>query len=114
MKWNTNNISLFLRIYRQFPTLWSLKEREYNNKSLRDASFNQLMCELKENELLGKMDARQVRAKIKSIKDVYRTEVHKVDKSKKSGCATEDVYVPKLIWFHEAAFLSEVTTKIYS
>ncbi|GFT38897.1 hypothetical protein TNCV_1585841 [Trichonephila clavipes] len=44
------------------------------------------MSELEENQLLGQMDNKQLKAKIKSIKDVYRTELNKIEKSKKSGC----------------------------
>lgn len=70
--------------------------------------FKQLMSELEENQLLGQMDKKQLTAKIKSIKDVYRTELNKIEKSKKSGCGADDVYVPKLTWFNDACFLSEV------
>lgn len=110
MKWNTSNISLFLQVYQQFPTLWNIKDKDYSNKSLRDLSFKQLMAELKENQLLGEMDAKLLKSKIKSIKDVYRTEIQKIEKSKKSGCGTDEVYVPKLSWFKDATYLSEVVT----
>ncbi|GFW86221.1 MADF domain-containing protein [Trichonephila clavipes] len=109
MKWNANNISLFLQLYQQFPALWNIKDKNYCNKSLRDTVFKQLMSELEENQLLGHMDNKQLKAKIKSIKDVYRTELNKIEKSKKSGCGVDDVYVPKLTWFNEACFLSEVS-----
>ncbi|GFV03059.1 hypothetical protein TNCV_3041631 [Trichonephila clavipes] len=66
------------------------------------------MSELEENQLLGQMDNKQLKAKIKSIKDVYRTELNKIEKSKKSGCGVDDVYVPKLTWFNEACFPGEV------
>lgn len=110
MKWNTNNISLFLQVYQQFPTLWNIKDKDYSNKSLRDTSFKRLMSELNENQLLGEMDAKLLKSKIKSIKDVYRTELQKIEKSKKSGCGTDEVYVPKLSWFKDATYLSEVVT----
>ena len=55
MKWNTNNISLFLQVYQQYPTLWNVKDKDYSNKLLRDVSFKGLMSELKENQLLAKL-----------------------------------------------------------
>ena len=76
MKWNTNNI-LFLQVYQQYPTLWNIKDKDYSNKSLRDASFKELMSELKENQFLAKMDAKLLKSKIKSIRDVYRMELQK-------------------------------------
>ena len=67
------------------------------------------MSELKENQLLGEMDAL-LKSKIKSIRDVYRTELQNIETIKKSGCGTDEVYVPKLSWFKDATYLSEVVT----
>ena len=44
-------------MYQQYPTLSNNKDKNYGNKSLRDESFKGLMSELKENQLLGEMDA---------------------------------------------------------
>lgn len=108
MKWTVANISLFLQVYQKFPALWNIKDKNYANKSLRDTLFKQLMAELEENQLLGEMDEKQLKSKIKSLKDVYRTELCKIEKSKKSGSGTDDIYVPKLSWFNEASYFSEV------
>lgn len=56
---------------------WNIRDKNYCNKSLRDTVFKQLMSELEENQLLGQMDKKQLKAKIKSIKDVYRKEEEK-------------------------------------
>ena len=78
MKWNANNILLFLQMYQQYPTLWNIKEKDYSNKSLRDATYKGLISELKEKQLLVEMDAKLLKSKIKSIRDVYRTELQKI------------------------------------
>lgn len=54
------------------------------------------------------MDVKQLKARIKSVKDVYRQELHKIEKSMKSGSGAAEVYSPKLAWFNEANYLSEV------
>ena len=58
------------------------------------------------------MDAKLLKSKIKSIRDVYRTELQKIETIKKSGYGTDEVYVglPKLSWFKDATYLSEVVT----
>ncbi|XP_046384737.1 uncharacterized protein LOC124155036 [Ischnura elegans] len=66
------------------------------------------MSDLEKHKLLGSMDMKQVKAKIKALKDVYRGELAKIEKSRKSGCGTDDLYVPKLQWFNEASYWSEV------
>ena len=108
MKWNVNCIIKFLNIYEQYPLLWNVKDKMYCNSKLKDEVFQRLSKELAENELLGGMDTKQLKSKIKSIKDVYRQELHKIEKSKKSGCGANEVYSPKLLWFHDASFLAEV------
>nr|CAH7740931.1 unnamed protein product [Callosobruchus chinensis] len=56
------------------------------------------------------MDAKLLKSRIKSIKDSYRQELQKIEKSKKSGCGTDQIYKPKLSWFTDATYLSEVVT----
>ena len=108
MKWNVDCIIKFLSIYEHYPLLWNVKDENYYNTKLKDEVFQRLSKELDENELLGGMDMKQLDTNIISIKDVYRQELHKIEKSKKSGCGAEEVYSPKLLWFHNASFLAEV------
>jgi hypothetical protein len=47
---------------------------------------------------------------LKTIKTVYKQELSKITKSKKSGVGTEVLYKPKLAWFEKAdSFLTGVT-----
>ena len=69
---------MFLEVYQQYPTMWNIKDKDYSNKLLRDASFKGLMSELKGNQLLGEMDVKLLKSKIKSIRNVYRTELQKI------------------------------------
>ncbi|CAH1981452.1 unnamed protein product [Acanthoscelides obtectus] len=108
MKWNSNNIVEFLNIYQQYPVLWNIKDKDYCNTKLKDGIFQRLFNELNEKQLIGGMDVMQLKAKIKSIKDVYRQELHKIKRSMKSGCGTEEVHSPKLAWFNEANYMEEV------
>jgi len=50
------------------------------------------------------MDEKQLKSKIKTIKDVYRHELAKTERSQKSGAGIEEVYSPKLLWFNSAHF----------
>lgn len=110
MKWNGNDIVVFLEVYRKYPLLWNIMHKDYTNKTLKEDNMKRLMSELEEHSLLGGMDLKQVKAKIKSIKDVYRQELQKIERSKKSGCGTEEVYTPKLSWFNDASYLNEVSS----
>ena len=67
------------------------------------------MCEeLEAENLLQGMNEKQLKAKIKSVKDVYRQELGKIERSKKSGSGAEEIYSPKLQWFDSASFFREV------
>ncbi|XP_022907986.2 uncharacterized protein [Onthophagus taurus] len=107
MKWNSN-ISKFLEIYENFPILWNIKLKNYHDTKLRDAVFEKLTEELKAEGLVEDMTPKQLKSKIKSIKDAYRQELAKIEKSKKSGMGTDDIYTPKLIWFGKADFLRKL------
>ncbi|KAF5301753.1 hypothetical protein FQR65_LT08735 [Abscondita terminalis] len=108
MKWNTRGIVEFLNIYEQYPILWNIKDKNYSNTNIKDDIFKNLVEKLNEKQLTVGMDVKQLKTKIKTIKGVYRQEINEIEKSKKSGCGTEEVYTPKLAWFKDANFLAEV------
>lgn len=108
MKWNVNDIVDFLNIYEDYPILWNIKHPDYSNSKLKDEFLSQLYNQLAEKGLVEGFDIKQLKAKIKSIKDVFRQELNKIERSKKSGSGTEDIYKPKLAWFKTASYLSEV------
>jgi hypothetical protein len=49
------------------------------------------------------MNEKQLKAKIKSVKVVYRQELGKIERSKKSGSGVEEIYLSKLQWFDSAS-----------
>lgn len=77
------------------------------NTPLKEVLYTKLLNQV--NEMgLGFYDMKQLKGKIKSLKDAFRQELVKVEKSKKSGCSAEDIYKPKLMWFNSAKYLAEV------
>lgn len=101
MKWNANNIV-------DYPVLWNIKHKDYCNVKLKDQVFKNMWKQLEAQGLVTEMDEKQLKAKIKNLKDIYRNELAKIAKSKKSGSGREDIYTPKLLWFDVAGFLREV------
>jgi hypothetical protein len=80
------------------------------NKRKRESALRRLVSVIAEHGL-GHFTCDMLRKRIKSIKTVYRTELKKVVKSKKSGASPEEIYRPKLSWFAKAdAFLNDVTS----
>ena len=58
--------------------------------------FKQICEELEAENLLQGMNDKQLKAKIKNVKDVYRQERGKIERSKKSGSGAAEIYSPKL------------------
>jgi hypothetical protein len=95
-------------MYEKYPLLWNIKHKDYCNIKLKDEIFKSFYSELESQGLVERMDEKQLKAKIKNIKDVYRNELAKIEKSRKSGSGTDDIYYPKLVWFDQANFFREV------
>ncbi|KAL4122357.1 hypothetical protein QTP88_014700 [Uroleucon formosanum] len=83
MKWNCNNIVDFLKIYEQYPLLWNIKHKDYLNIKLKDEIFKKLYADLENERLIMGVDEKQLEAKIKNLKDVYRNELAKIKKVEK-------------------------------
>ena len=92
MKWNCNKIVDFLKIYEQYTLLWNIKHKDYLNIKLKDEMFKKLYADLETEGLVMGIDEKQLKAKIKNLKDVYRNELAKIEKSKKSGSGTDEIY----------------------
>jgi len=69
MKWNSNNIIDFLKIYENYPLLWNIKHKEYCNIKLKDEIFKNFYLELESQGLVEGMDVKQLKAKIKNISE---------------------------------------------
>lgn len=106
-KWNSQDILRFLNIYEHYEALWNTQHSDYNSKNKRDRVMKELMKELLEKNIIVE-NIDSLRRKIKIIKNVYRQELVKMEKSKSSG-KVDEIYNPKLIWFKRAdAFLGNV------
>jgi plasmid replication initiation protein len=100
-KWSGEEVMKFLDVYEDFESIWNIRHSDYSNKIKRDTSMLKLMDELLKRYV--RVESVEVlRKKIKSIKNVYRQELAKIEKSKKSGAEADDVYKPKLAWFKRA------------
>lgn len=83
VKWNANNITKFLEIYENFPILWNIKLKDYLDTKLGDSAFQKLSEELEDL-------VKQLKERIKSMKDDYRQKLTKIERLKTSGIGTND------------------------
>jgi hypothetical protein len=100
--WKDEHMETFLEIYRNHECLWNNKSENYHKTNIREKAYETLHSELN----LPQLSVNDIRAKIKTIRTRYSSELAKIRKSEKSGAGSKDLYVPRLFWFKRADFLA--------
>ena len=98
-------ISAFIELYRAHTCLWQVTNKDYSNKNKRQAAIDQLVAEAK--TMYPRANDTQIKAKIGSLRSTFLRELKKIEGSKRSGAAADDVYVPKLWYFNSLIFLKD-------
>ncbi|XP_077297532.1 uncharacterized protein LOC143919189 [Arctopsyche grandis] len=93
----------FIEVYKSHPCLWLIKSKDYSDRAMKTAAYDELVEKLKEVEPEANREA--VARKINCIRSCYRKERKKVVASQLSGA--EDVYVSKLWYYGLLDFLDE-------
>ncbi|KAM4049508.1 uncharacterized protein ACNLHF_009363 [Anomaloglossus baeobatrachus] len=89
-----------IELYRTLPCLWLVKSPDYSNKHKKRKAYEKLIALCRQHHPCEKVDVSMVRKKIQALRTVYKKELNKVEKSKKSGAGTDGVYVPSL-WYYD-------------
>ena len=92
-KWSTDHTSTFLEIYQRYDVLWDIKNPQYLSKTIRDTKLEDLKTKLTAIGIYAPT-TEFLRKKIKSLKNVYRQELSKIENSRKSGAGVDEVYKP--------------------
>ncbi|XP_073445415.1 uncharacterized protein [Dendrobates tinctorius] len=93
-----------IELYRSLPCLWKIKSADYSNKYKKKEAYDKLVALCKQHNPSDTVDETVVKKKIQGLRNVYKKELNKVEKSTKSGAGTEEVYVPKLWYYDLMAF----------
>lgn len=91
---------MFLEAYEQYPCLWNHKLPSYKDRNKRDEALRKIVEVM--SEVVCDFDVNTAKAKIRSIRNAYLLEHHKVLKSYKSGMSTDALYKPTVGWYHVA------------
>ena len=99
--WKDDHMETFLEIYRNHECLWNNKSENYHKTNIREKAYKTFHSELN----LPHLSVNDIRAKIKTIRTRYSSELAKIRKSEKSGSGSNDLYVPPLFWFKQSKVL---------
>ncbi|XP_073411332.1 uncharacterized protein [Dendrobates tinctorius] len=101
MSYNSEEfIREMIELYRSLPCLWKITCAEYSNRIKKREAYEKMICLFKRHNPSEKVDETVVRKKIQSLRTVYKKELNKVEKSRKSGAGTDEVNVPTL-WYYD-------------
>ena len=102
--WKDEHMETFLEMYQNHECLWN-KSENYHKTNIRKKAYKTLHTKLN----LPQLSVNVIRAKIKTIRTCYCSELVKIRKYEKSGAGSNDLYVPRLFWSKEAdTFLRDV------
>lgn len=99
-KWSNDKTTKFLELYEQYPCLWDHSCKMYKDREKRDCALKNIVKAMK--NIMPDFDVQSVKSKIRSIRNAYTLEVHKVNKSRKSGASADKIYKPTVPWFSTA------------
>lgn len=101
-RWTSEQNIKFVELYKDQTNLWNCLDPNYKNRDLRKASLEHIRMEL------GLQDTNEVTKKIKNLRSTYNQELLKIEKSKKSGCGTDDIYKPSIKWFDAMDYIMKI------
>ncbi|CAK1593489.1 unnamed protein product [Parnassius mnemosyne] len=107
-KYSRAFVTEFIELYQELPSLWMVKSKDYSNRDLKSQSYEILVGKFKEVE--PNADRDFVIKKIKDMRDVWRKQHEKIEKSLKSGMAVEDIPTPSLWYYDLLNFLKDQET----
>ena len=103
--WSKESVLEFIRAYRATECLWNTECKEYHNKYLKDKAYDKLVQVCK--KFYPQTNRDTVTRKINNLRSSFRRELKKRELS---GAGSNEVYEPKLWYFDDLAFLSDLET----
>ncbi|XP_047101262.1 uncharacterized protein LOC124720048 [Schistocerca piceifrons] len=96
-KWPSYLVIHFLELYEQRPCLWDHKSPLYKNRNLREEALQEIVEAM--SEYVRNFDVNMAKAKIRSLRNAYMLELHKVWRSNRNAESPDDIYTPTVPWF---------------
>ncbi|XP_046405099.1 uncharacterized protein LOC124170420 [Ischnura elegans] len=105
MKWGSDTVMKFFRLYIKYPCLWDKNCADYRDRSLRLHALQDILVALN----IDGLSIDLLKTKIHSLRSTYVNEITKVKNSKQWSSSAEDIYKPKMPWFKLAdSFLRDI------
>lgn len=103
-RWSSQENIRFVNLYRDQENLWNIFDSQYKNRDARKASLQHIAKEIN----IPGFTEKNVTKKFKNLRSTYNQELIKIEKSKKSGNGTDDIYKPSIKWFDIMDYIMKV------
>ncbi|XP_046671193.1 uncharacterized protein LOC124361198 [Homalodisca vitripennis] len=95
MKFTEEQTCKLMELYHEYDCLWNLGTIHYRNRNKRQAAEVEIVQRLG----IAGFGVNELKQKIKNLRCTYNQECIEIQKSKKYGSGSTEVYVPNLKWF---------------
>lgn len=103
-RWSSQENVKFVNLYRDQENLWNVFDSQYKNRDARRTSLQHIVTEMN----IPRFTEKDVAKKIKNLRSTYNQELLKIEKSKKSGSGTDDMYKPSIKWFDIMDYIMKI------
>ena len=80
-------------VYRNLPSLWKIKSKDYGDRNIKDRDYETLLIEYREYYKEGTKE--ELKKKLNTLRTNFRKELKKIINSQKSKAGAEEVYEEK-------------------
>lgn len=87
----------FVELYADERVLYDASMENYRDRDVRMAAAKRISNTL----AIPGFGPKEVMAKFKNLRSSYCQQLKKIADSERSGSGTDDIYVPKVFWFHQ-------------
>lgn len=94
-RWSEEETFWFVELYKQHECLWNSSCIEYRNNKLRQEAYEEIRRDMHKEGLT----VFEVRQKIKNLRNTYKQEINKIERSLKDDTDGTKVYRPTIKWF---------------
>ncbi|KAF5288641.1 hypothetical protein FQA39_LY15336 [Lamprigera yunnana] len=94
-RWSEDTTTKFVEHYLKHECLWNIKSVAYKNKQIKNSAYE----DFEKTMNISGFKEKEIKSKIKNLRSTYSQELKKIKDSKKSGAATDTIYVPTIKWF---------------
>ncbi|GBL89751.1 hypothetical protein AVEN_104688-1 [Araneus ventricosus] len=108
MRFSEEQTCKFVDLLQEHECLWNNTIDSYKSRQMRYRAVETIAADM----ALPEFNCKEVRLKSKSLRSTYHLEVGKIQKSVRSGMATENLYVPSMKRFNTMdGYMKNVTYK---